>query len=175
MSSTIIVALETISGGRHLIFTMDLCLCNRNFKRGEALFLRPCVHRIHLKCWNAYAECKKGMPFPYCAEVVYQKENVKRKKYKKLSLEDRKRILKAAREETDWLDGDDPRDSSEHSWGVGPSRLGKSTTKGRPKTQDDSTSRGQPITMAGRRLTIMTTRQRQGWFTDKTSNRMWLR
>lgn len=104
MSSTIIVALETIFGSRHLIFTMNLCLCNRHFKRGQVIFLRPCGDRIHLKCWDTYAEGEDGMPCPYCGEVVSQKENLNRKVYKKHSLEDRRRILKAAREETGWLE-----------------------------------------------------------------------
>lgn len=44
------------------------------------------------------------MPCPYCGEVVADKGEVVGKVYKKHSLEDRKRVLKAAREETGWVE-----------------------------------------------------------------------
>lgn len=80
-------------------------MCDKQLKYGEVLVLNPCGHRNHKKCWEQYClgEDQMEMPCPICGGIVNSIEPLIRRKNKIHSLEDRARVLRAAREGGDWL------------------------------------------------------------------------
>lgn len=78
----------------------DNCpVCLATLARKIIIQLEPCSHYFHQNCWQGVLDAGNC---PLCRQQVAGTHLVDRKVYAKSSLEDRRRILEAARELRDW-------------------------------------------------------------------------